>query len=191
MHRSGQDRFVRALNNGDVLNITINKRAGGDCDQQTDRGVGVVAEPAPIAGSATAQAQEEQTDSGPLQEIVITATHIATKLQDTPIAITAVTAETLETRALTTTADLGNVVPNAVFRKSEGILRPSRIRLPARHRPRPIRSSTASPPSPTTSTTSTTPSSLAPSSTCSIWTTWKCCAARRARSSGATRSPAP
>ena len=76
-----------------------------------------------IAESATAQ--EEPTESGPLQEIVITATHIATKLQDTPIAITAVTAETLETRALTTTADLGNVVPNAVFRKSEGIYGPA------------------------------------------------------------------
>jgi iron complex outermembrane receptor protein len=70
-------------------------------------------------------AQESESESGPLQEIVISATHIATALQDTPIAITAVTAETLEMRALTTTADLGNVVPNAVFRKSEGIYGPA------------------------------------------------------------------
>ena len=40
-----------------------------------------------IAESATAQAQEEQTESGPLQEIVITATHIATKLQRQPYEI--------------------------------------------------------------------------------------------------------
>jgi iron complex outermembrane recepter protein len=58
-------------------------------------------------------------------EVIITATHAETKLQETPIAITAVTSETLETRALTTTADLGNIVPNAVFRKSEGIFGPA------------------------------------------------------------------
>ena len=78
-----------------------------------------------LAAAEHATAQTESTDSGPLQEIVISATHIATKLQDTPIAITAVTSETLETRALTTTADLGNIVPNAVFRKSEGIFGPA------------------------------------------------------------------
>ena len=79
---------------------------------------------APAANTAAQNAQA-QADSGSLAEVVVTATHIATNLQDTPIAITAVTAETLETRALTTTADLGNVVPNAVFRKSEGIFGPA------------------------------------------------------------------
>lgn len=62
---------------------------------------------------------------GASDEIVITATKIATNMQDVPIAITAVTAETLETRALTTTADLGNIVPNATFRKSQGIYGPA------------------------------------------------------------------
>ncbi len=42
-----------------------------------------------------------------------------------PIAITAVSSKSWRTRALTTTADLGNVVPNAVFRKSEGIFGPA------------------------------------------------------------------
>jgi iron complex outermembrane recepter protein len=74
-----------------------------------------------IAHTAMAQTDE----SAGLTEIVVTATRFATKLQDTPIAITAVTAETLETRGLTTTAELGNIVPNAVFRKSEGIFGPA------------------------------------------------------------------
>jgi iron complex outermembrane recepter protein len=66
-----------------------------------------------------------QSESGPLAEVVVTATRFATNLQDTPIAITAISSEMLETRALTTTADLGNIVPNAVFRKSEGIFGPA------------------------------------------------------------------
>jgi iron complex outermembrane receptor protein len=79
------------------------------------------------AAVAADDTQEPQTqpESGPLQEVVVNATRFNTNLQDTPIAITAVSSETLETRALTTTADLGNVVPNAVFRKSEGIFGPA------------------------------------------------------------------
>ncbi|MEH3105798.1 MAG: TonB-dependent receptor [Sphingomonas fennica] len=59
-----------------------------------------------------------------MQDIVVTATRQATNLQDTPIAITAVTSETLQTRALTTTADLGFIVPNAAFRKEQGAYGP-------------------------------------------------------------------
>jgi len=82
-----------------------------------------------LAYSQAALAQDEGTDSGSgregNREIIVTATKVATNVQDTPIAITAVTAETLETRQLTTTADLGKIVPNAAFRKSEGIYGPA------------------------------------------------------------------
>lgn len=60
----------------------------------------------------------------PANDIIVTATRQSTALQDTPIAITAVTAETLQTRALTSAADLGNIVPNAAFRQSQGAYGP-------------------------------------------------------------------
>jgi iron complex outermembrane recepter protein len=74
------------------------------------------------AGSAAEAAAEQEVV---LAEIVVSATRFDTNLQETPIAITAVTSETLEERGLTSTADLGNIVPNAVFRKSEGIFGPA------------------------------------------------------------------
>jgi len=81
-----------------------------------------------LAAPGVAQAQEDtsnaQSDRA-TSDIVVTATKVATNVQDVPIAITAVTAETLETRALTTTADLGNIVPNAAFRKAEGVYGPA------------------------------------------------------------------
>ena len=78
-----------------------------------------------LATSQAAFAQDEEPRESRRDPIVVTATKIATDVQDVPIAITAVTAETLETRALTTTADLGNIVPNATFRKSQGIYGPA------------------------------------------------------------------
>jgi len=54
-------------------------------------------------------------------EIIVTGTKIATNVQEVPIAITAVTAEALEDRQITTFSDLGAIVPNATFRKSQGI----------------------------------------------------------------------
>lgn len=72
------------------------------------------------AQEAPTEQPAERQSSG-LGEIVVTGTRIATNVQDVPIAITAVTAEALEERQITTFADLGNIVPNATFRKSQGI----------------------------------------------------------------------
>lgn len=83
-----------------------------------------------VAGTASAQ---EQTDSAAppaagegvgIGEIVVTATRQATNLQDTPIAITAVTAQDLEVRGLQEVADLTAVVPNAEFRRTHGAFGP-------------------------------------------------------------------
>lgn len=71
--------------------------------------------PAPVD-----EADQDSGDTG-IEEIVVTGTRIATNVQDVPIAITAVTGETLEERQVTTFASLGNIVPNATFRKSQGI----------------------------------------------------------------------
>jgi iron complex outermembrane receptor protein len=66
----------------------------------------------------------EPEDSAAIQDIVVTATRQATNLQDTPIAITAVTATALEQRGITSVGELTAVVPNSQFRKSQGAFGP-------------------------------------------------------------------
>ena len=68
--------------------------------------------------AALAQDGENRREN---REIIVTGTRIATNVQDVPIAITAITSDALEERQITTFADLGAVVPNASFRKSQGI----------------------------------------------------------------------
>src|SRR5512139_2452352 len=51
-----------------------------------------------------------------LQEVVVTAQYRAENLQDTPLAITAVSGEQLEQQGLTNVTDLGLVIPNANIR---------------------------------------------------------------------------
>jgi len=72
----------------------------------------------PAAGNAAADVAHG------LGDIVITATRVATNVQDTPIAVTAVTSQTLEARGLKNTADLSNIVPNATFRRVQGAFGP-------------------------------------------------------------------
>lgn len=69
---------------------------------------------------AQEQGEQESTRSAN-QDILVTATRVVTNVQAVPIAITAVTAETLEEQQITTFSDLGNIVPNATFRKSQGV----------------------------------------------------------------------
>jgi len=78
-----------------------------------------------FASAAVAQdgASADRGDSS--RDIIVTATKVATNVQDTPIAITAVTAETLATRQVVNASDLGGIVPNARFRKAEGIYGPA------------------------------------------------------------------
>ena len=54
---------------------------------------------------------------GVLEEIVVTATFRETRLQDTPIAITAVTGEMLENRAQTNLYEVANQAPNVTLKK--------------------------------------------------------------------------
>lgn len=74
------------------------------------------------AQQETPQQAEDQQDV--VEDIVVTATRQATNMQDTPLAITAVTAETLAERGLKSTADLSQVVPNATFRRVQGAFGP-------------------------------------------------------------------
>ncbi len=75
-----------------------------------------------LAQPAFAQEEEGAPESRrSTEDILVTATKVVTNVQDVPIAITAVSAETLEEKQITTFSDLGNIVPNATFRKSQGI----------------------------------------------------------------------
>jgi len=78
-----------------------------------------------VAQSAGAQTQPPVEEAqGGIADIVVTATRQSTNLQDTPIAITAVTSQALEERGLKSVADLTSAVPNAYFRRTQGAFGP-------------------------------------------------------------------
>ncbi len=70
-----------------------------------------------LAMTAPAFAQDE--DRGGLDQITVTATRSETNLQDTPLAITAVTAAAFEARAMDSIEDVGRLVPNASFEQAQ------------------------------------------------------------------------
>src|SRR5882757_9530729 len=73
--------------------------------------------------SSTALAQEASTttasNTGGLQEIVVTARYREENLQQTPIAISAITADDIQQRGFTSASDIGYEVPNASFRPAQ------------------------------------------------------------------------
>lgn len=58
-------------------------------------------------------------DQGGIEEIVVTARYREEKLQETPIAITAITADEIEAKAFTSSYEIGYSVPNASFRPAQ------------------------------------------------------------------------
>jgi iron complex outermembrane receptor protein len=78
-----------------------------------------------LLGATTANAQQAQqaqqpaSSSGALEEVVVTARYREEKLQETPIAITAITAQDLQERNFTTAYEIGYTVPNAAFRPAQ------------------------------------------------------------------------
>jgi iron complex outermembrane receptor protein len=73
---------------------------------------------ATLMGASPVYAQDTE-DSGGLQEIVVTARYREESLQQTPIAITAITAQDLEQRGFTSAAEVAYTVPNASFRPAQ------------------------------------------------------------------------
>ncbi len=72
-----------------------------------------------LLGAMPASAQESSAESGGLQEVVVTARYREESLQQTPIAITAITAEDLQQRGFSSAADVAYTVPNASFRPAQ------------------------------------------------------------------------
>src|SRR5690606_21364620 len=63
--------------------------------------------------------QAASPDIVELEEVIVTAQYRAESLQETPIAITAVTAADLEARAVTSAYEIAYTVPNAAFRPAQ------------------------------------------------------------------------
>ncbi len=77
--------------------------------------IGVGAAAVLLAPLSMAQTAESNSDER-LEEVVVTAQFREERLQDTPIAITAVTAEMIEQRSATNLADVANAAPSVVLR---------------------------------------------------------------------------
>ncbi len=84
-----------------------------------------------ICGTAIGQ-ENEQTkrskqnqDEFMLEEITVTAQFQETNLQETPLAITAITGEKLELQNIQSVQDLGLVVPNANIRQQGNAMGPN------------------------------------------------------------------
>ncbi len=71
------------------------------------------------ASAQTSASSEQQAKASPLEEIVVTARYREERLQDTPIAITAITAEDIQVRALSSSYEIGYSVPNASLRPAQ------------------------------------------------------------------------
>ena len=71
-------------------------------------------------GSRSAPAQTGNEYTGTLEEIVVTSQRREQSLQDTPVAVTALTAAELQDRGLVNTFDLANAVPNVTSFTSLG-----------------------------------------------------------------------
>jgi iron complex outermembrane receptor protein len=72
-----------------------------------------------LLSTSTPAAAAEQETSGVLEEIVVTAQFREEKLQETPIAITAITAQDIQDRSFTQSYEIGYTVPNASFRPAQ------------------------------------------------------------------------
>ena len=77
----------------------------------------------PFPGSAFAQDKSadaaKDKDKGTLEEIVVTSRYIEENIQDTPIAITAISAADLEVRDFTSSYEIGYITPNTSFRPAQ------------------------------------------------------------------------
>ncbi len=79
-------------------------------------GTPALAQTAPAPAQDAAKAQDAKDDASPSDEIVVTAQFRSQKLQDTPIAITAVNAAMLEARGQTDVAQVAAQAPNVSLR---------------------------------------------------------------------------
>ncbi|MDR2215131.1 MAG: TonB-dependent receptor [Nevskiaceae bacterium] len=73
-----------------------------------------------LAASAAMAQQAQTSEASLLEEVVVTARYREENLQQTPLAITAFTADSLTERNVTDVEDVGSIIPNAYFRPNGG-----------------------------------------------------------------------
>ena len=91
-----------------------------------------------VAGSAFAgavHAQAADGDDGTLEEVVVTAQFREQSVQDTPLSITAISGDLLESRSQTSIAEVANQAPNVTLEATGRGLRTGDGRLDPRRRP--------------------------------------------------------
>lgn len=92
------------------------------CASGTQRAMRCAALAAALAAPAAFAATDE--NSATLEEIVVTAQFRQTALQDTPIAITAITGELLDARSQVSVTDIANQAPNVILKPSAAAFGP-------------------------------------------------------------------
>jgi len=79
----------------------------------------------PAVTAADTQTAATAADSSALSEVVVTARFRTENLEETPLSITAVSGEMLESQGLTNVADLNAIIPNANIRQQANIFGPN------------------------------------------------------------------
>ena len=72
-----------------------------------------------LSGPVVAAGAAGADQTGQLEEVVVTAEYREEKLQDTPVAITAITAHDIDQRSFSDSFEVGYTVPNASFRPAQ------------------------------------------------------------------------
>src|SRR3982074_3851690 len=85
-------------------------------------GSGLAALGASISGFVVAQNAQPPEPSTQLAEVIVTAQYREEKLQDTPIAITALTSDMIERQGATRLSDILTSAPRVAFRQQSGAL---------------------------------------------------------------------
>ncbi len=80
-----------------------------------------------VASSALAQTNEEQALYEALEEVIVTAQFLEQNVQDTPIAVTAISGDTLDARGQSSTADIGAQAPNVTLNPGGAFAGPSLV----------------------------------------------------------------
>ena len=109
------------------------RRAGGR--QESAIGQGVVH--AAVLLALALNAAEAQQESGMLEEVVVTAQFREQGLQDTPLAITAITADAMRARSQSTILDVSAQAPSVVMQIGQICAARARARLSRGRRRRP------------------------------------------------------
>src|SRR5262245_25111628 len=107
--------FNRGNREGSMLRTSMNQPIG--VKSVALAGLSILA----MSASMPAVAQDTPAASGSrLEEIVVTAQKREQRLQEVPVAITAVSQETLEANRITTVRDLSALAPNLLVRTQPG-----------------------------------------------------------------------